>query len=752
MYNSGNSTEQIIGNVIRYNYKDDDDDNNYDKYINYYDVSELIKKGNIIYKSKNEITIMHYDKEGVIIKDKIKEDNYNYNNTYNVYNIEENDISKHTETKIVETINDYIDDVYKKLFIKNTKEKENYYKKIMKDDIENPIEIKKIEKIYNEYEKNKSITLEPIKYYLLAIIKGSNEATIIVGDIFLNICMYKEAIKYYALGIKNGNYTGLINIGYAYEKRGKFEIAKKYYKMAIEKQIYKGYESLGNMYKNVYLYINKCIDEIELYHKNKYSKFYNNIEYIKAIGFKQVTGFYISINDNNDDNDDKYYNYYEHEKIENIYVKSYEYYKIGCEKGIEKCMKVMIEYYKENQNEYEINKEESLLIIEYSKFLLKTEKNEDINKLMLNKIKIQNEITIEKIDIYKQIYKKYNKYEEYYRYEFDVKNYYLINRKKDIVINYARIGDNKNAMKYGRMYYDDKYNNDIFKSIGDEYYIYEKYNDALEYYLEHYDKITKSETRYYTYSSMEYKNIINIFINYLSEKEIIEHENKIKKNKWKRLISFIADELIDKECYERAIKYIIMKMIILYEKPDQISNMQILKILSYKYQKEEYENLIHYYMMYVNDDEIIKYKVDIKRETFMIYNVIKKMHDDEKIDNAIQLSMSIIESNNNNEAVIYLVNCIIENINTLGIELYDKLVLSENKIIINIIEKLNNKFIIQYNLQKEIKIENDKECSVCFCIDKNFALYKCLTIKHKFCIKCISKMKVCPICKAEKYK
>lgn len=465
-----------------------------------------------------------------------------------IYNIKKNDYFV-DNIKIISTIRNYIDEIYEQLIV--NKIENECYETIINNKVNSFIDIDKIKNLCNKYNVSNEYKIEPVRFYMLAVIKGNINAMILMGDIYNDICVYDEAIKYYTMAYQKGYNEALLKIGYVYEKKGEFNIGKKYYLMAINKEIYTGYFNLGNMYHNIYEYIWKCIEETKLYNnkyilENQIKEFViTEDDNIDIIYNDDIHDYNIDDYDNNNNDNDKIFNnYYDYNKLNQLYEKSYEYYKIGCDKGIEECMEKMIDYYKNEQNDYEIDEKESELIIEYSKLLLECEPNE--NKKIIyykNDNNYDNDIK----ERHTQIYKKY---EKYIKYNIKKSNINVINEKyEDISMNYAIIGDNKNALKYARLGYKiDKY---IYEKIGNQLYVHKKYNSSLLFYDKNFINGNINSVVF----------ISNIYINYLNNNEKNNYINKLKiDDKREEIIYYIIEKFMSINKHKNAIEHIILYM------------------------------------------------------------------------------------------------------------------------------------------------------------------------------------------------
>jgi hypothetical protein len=703
-----------------------------EKKIKLYSIDRLINEGKKLERKSIFINIIYEDNRGEIIKEKItnfmnymNDINNNVNDIYiNNYDIKtENDIIKCK--KICDTINDYIENVYKKLTNENIKNKENYYENIIEHVLNNNDIDKEMNKIINYYNCD-----DAIKYYLLAIKKGSIDAIFIMGDIYENIYMYKNALKYYAHAIINGNNNGYISIGDVYLKKGYFDVAKIYYKIAITKGINMGYIKIGKMYEYIYEYIKENISDCD-------------------------KGIY-NINKNKKDN--FIINEYNYETLNKLYKKSNEYYKIAYNKDKTNlvCLSKMIEYLKwekinlDNLDNGEINKKNCELIIEYSKKMI-IEKNKKIeNKDIINvdkyryirdidKNKYNNKITDEakifnKFDFYIdniEIFR--NKYEIIYYKDMEIfveqtkrTNFY------DIAINYVRIQEHENAIIYANLeYYEDI---KIFDKLGYECIEYKWINQALRYYELSYIR-NHNNSCIRNYDIRKYKNfyakvesgesIAKIFIRFLDENEKQKYILYLIENNLIGIIYSIYSFYKDNNNMIEVIKY--AKIIL--DNCDYIIGAQILD------NYYEYGDLI--YMMC---------------ETMTI--LINKYFEQNNCIDSYELYKCIINNNYNKIIIKQFFAMVEKNITEYNIvKMYKMIIECKSND-----ENLNNKIYNTYEIQEYLKAndkeylkENNKECLICFKMENTISMYKCKTIKHEYCINCIKNMNKCPLCKSDKY-
>jgi TPR repeat protein len=90
-----------------------------------------------------------------------------------------------------------------------------------------------------------------IKYYKMAIAKGSIDAMYNLGLLYRNQEEYDKAIEYYKMAIKEGNHVvAMNNLGLLYDNQGEYNKAIKYYEMAIAKGNVDVMCNLGVLYYN----------------------------------------------------------------------------------------------------------------------------------------------------------------------------------------------------------------------------------------------------------------------------------------------------------------------------------------------------------------------------------------------------------------------------------------------------------------------------------------------------------------------
>jgi TPR repeat protein len=124
---------------------------------------------------------------------------------------------------------------------------------------------------YQTVEKNYDLMM---KYYLPAIENGDSDAMCNLGDYYVDIEKnYDEAIKYYLMAIENGNSDAMNNLGYYYlNNEINYDEAVKYYLMAIENGNCTAMCNLGCYYGN----IEKKYDEAIKYYLMSIKNYNNN--------------------------------------------------------------------------------------------------------------------------------------------------------------------------------------------------------------------------------------------------------------------------------------------------------------------------------------------------------------------------------------------------------------------------------------------------------------------------------------------
>jgi hypothetical protein len=138
------------------------------------------------------------------------------------------------------------------------------------------------------------------------------------------------------------------------------------------------------------------------------------------------------------------------------------------------------------------------------------------------------------------------------------------------------------------------------------------------------------------------------------------------------------------------------------------------------------------------------------KPTDKIYNTIEDLNKENCSDYSLFYCMSIIKNNKNEKALIYLIDKLMLKTNDFTINIYNEINKLKNiNNYVNIIKEINNNYELQYTIQNKLNI--NKICDICMIENKLFSLYRCKTVKHLFCINCVSKMECCPLCKELKY-
>ena len=348
----------------------------------------------------------------------------------------------------------------------------------------------------------------------------------ILGYIYDEMNIYSKALKYYLMAIEKGNEDAMINLAFLYDNQGKLADAEKYYLMVIEKGNEKAMYNLALLYNNL-----EKFSDVEKYYlmaieKGHEKAMYNLAQFYRnQEKYAEAEKYYLMAIEK--ENDKAMFNLAFLYFIQEKFADAEKYYLMAIEKGNEEAQNNLALLY-EHQQKYA-----------------------DAEKYFLMAIENGNEEAMFNLALLKDIQEKFTEAKKYYLMAIEKGN-------EDAMFNLALIKDNQGKFTDTEKYYlmaIEKGNEDAMINLAFLYDNQGKLAEAEKYYLMAIEKgnslaVSNLSILYYEHNcnkkeSLELSNKATRISNDIENQQnllIVEVWNGIFNNLEERIISIIQED------------------------------------------------------------------------------------------------------------------------------------------------------------------------------------------------------------------